>query len=95
MALNRKCPRCGSTKVQMSSERSKHGCLWLILFGIYYICWIMIKWMIGFMLLIMLDWWIAIIKAAMGKGYVWKCKGWFSGVRRYYYCHNCGYNFKV
>lgn len=35
--LNRKCPRCGSTKVQLSSERSKHGFFWLILFGFFYL----------------------------------------------------------
>ena len=37
MAINRKCPKCGSTKVQLSNERSKHGCLFVILFGIWYI----------------------------------------------------------
>ena len=26
------CPKCGSTKVQLSNESSKHGCLYLVLF---------------------------------------------------------------
>ena len=43
MAVNVKCPKCGSTKVQLSNEMSKHGCLWTVLFGIYYFMWIMIK----------------------------------------------------
>lgn len=36
MAINVKCPKCGSTKVQLSNESSKHGCLYMVLlvFGI-------------------------------------------------------------
>ena len=70
MAVNRKCPKCGSDHVQLSNERSKHGCLWLILFGLYYIGWVSVKWMIGFILLICYDWWMAIIKKISGKGHV-------------------------
>lgn len=95
MALNRKCPKCGSTKVQLSSQQSKHGCLWFILFGVFYIIWIMYKWVIGLIIFTMFDWWMAIIKAAQNKGYVWKCRQWFAGKTRYYYCHDCGYNFKA
>ena len=32
MAVNKKCPKCGSENVQLSNESSKHGCLFLILF---------------------------------------------------------------
>lgn len=95
MSLNRKCPKCGSTRVQLSNERSKHGFLWFLLFGIYYLCWIMFKWMIGFLVLCCYDWWMALIKASQGKGHVWLSKGFFTGVKRIYYCHDCGYNFKA
>lgn len=94
MSLNVKCPKCGSTSVQLSNVSSKHGCFWFILFGCYYLVWIFIKWMIGLMVLVCLDWWMAIVKAIMGKGYIWKCKRWFSGTKKVYYCHECGYNFK-
>lgn len=47
MAINVRCPRCGSTKVQLSNESSKHGCLYTALFGIWYLMWIMCKWMVG------------------------------------------------
>ena len=80
--------------MQLSSERSKHGCLWFILFGIYYITWILIKWTIGICILLLWDWWIAIIHAASGKGYVWKSKLWFSSTKKIYYCHDCGHNFR-
>ena len=35
-----KCPKCGSTKVQLSNESSKHGCLYMVLFGIWYFMWL-------------------------------------------------------
>ena len=94
MALNQKCPRCGSTHVQLSNVESKHGCLWFILFGWLYVMWVFMKWIIGFMIIILFDWWMAIIKKSQGKGYVWKGKRWFSGRKKIYYCHDCSYNFK-
>lgn len=95
MALNRKCPKCGGTRVQLSNVQSKHGCLWLILFGWLYFFWIMFKWMIGLMILCCYDWWMAIIQSTQQKGHVWQSKKWFSGSRKTYYCHDCGYNFNA
>lgn len=95
MGLNRKCPKCGSEKVQLSDNERKHGCLWLALFGSLYCIYLICKWIIGFSVLIFFDWWMAIIKRKQNKGYVWKSKKFFSGRSRYYYCHDCGYNFKV
>lgn len=95
MGLNRKCPKCGSTKVQLSNERSKHGCLYVILFGLWYIMWLFIRWMIGFMILMMYDWWMAIISKCQNKGYVWQSKKWFSNSKKIYYCHDCGHNFRA
>lgn len=95
MALNVKCPKCGDTRVQLSNETSKHGCLWTILFGVYYICWVLVKWMIGLCIFICFDWWMAIVQKSSGKGYVWQSKKWFSNKKKIYYCHNCGHNFRV
>ena len=95
MAVNVKCPKCGSTKVQLSNESNKHGCLMVILFGIFYASWFFIRCIIGIMLLICYDWWMAIIKKASGKGHVWQSKRWFSNRRRVFYCHDCGYNFRA
>lgn len=95
MAVNKKCPKCGSDHVQLSNERSKHGCLWTLLLGWIFIFWVMIKWIIGCMILCCYDWWMAIIKKCSGKGHVWQCRKWFSGNKRIYYCHDCGYNFKA
>ena len=95
MALNRKCPKCGSHRVQLSNESSKHGCLFLILFGIYYFFWMLFRYMIGFLIFILYDWWMAIIHAIAGKGHVWQSKRWFSNRRRLYYCHDCGHNFRA
>ena len=93
MALNQRCPRCGSTHVQLSNVETKHGCLWLILFGWLYLIWI-IKWCIGITVFLLYDWWMALFHLILGKGYVWKGKRWFSGRRKIYYCHDCAYNFK-
>ncbi len=95
MSLNRKCPRCGSDFVQLTNERSRHGCFFTLLFGVYYIIVVLFRWIIGLMLLICLDWWMAIIKTAAGKGYVWQCRKWFGSTKRVYYCHTCGYNFRA
>ena len=61
MALNRKCPKCGSDHVQLSNEKSKHGCFWTLLFGVVYICWVFIIWMIGCIIFICYDWWLELV----------------------------------
>ena len=94
MAMNQKCPRCGSANVQLTQDESKHGCFWFLMFGWLYLILIPIKWCIGLAVLVCIDWWVAIIKKSQGKGYVWKCKRWFSGRRKVYYCHDCSNNFK-
>ena len=95
MAINTKCPKCGSTKVQLSNEESKHGCMWFILLGWLFLIWVAIKWCIGLMVFFLYDWWVAIIHKCSGKGHVWQSKKLFSGRRRIYYCHDCGYNFRA
>ena len=94
MALNQQCPKCGSTNVQLSNVESKHGCFWFLVFGWMYLILIPIKWCIGLMVFICIDWWMYMIKKSQGKGYVWKSKRWFSGRKKTYYCHDCSYNFK-
>ena len=95
MSLNAKCPKCGSTKVQLSNESSKHGCLYMVLFGIWYFMWLMCKWCIGMMVFFCYDWWMAIVHKASGKGHVWQAKRWFSNRRKIYFCHDCGHNFRA
>ena len=95
MAINRICPKCGGNHVQMSDENSKHGCLWTLLFGVYYLIVLICKWVIGFCILILYDSWMSIVKKCQKKGYVWQSKKWFSGKKRVFYCHDCGYNFKA
>lgn len=94
MAINKKCPKCGSTKVQMSQKKSKHGLLWAILFGVFWLMWIFCKWCIGAMIWMFYDWWMAIVKKNQGKGYNYVSAGWFKGSKTYYYCHDCSHNFK-
>lgn len=94
MAINVKCPKCGGTNVQLSSESSKHGCFWFILLGWIYIPWVLFKWTIGLTIFCCYDWWMAIIHNKAGKGHVWISKRWFSGKNRYFYCHDCHHNFK-
>ena len=95
MALNVKCPKCGGTRAMLTGESKRHGCFWLVLFGIYYAVWSVIRWIIGLLILILFDWWIAILKAIAGKGYAWRSKRWFSPWRRTYYCPDCWYNFRA
>jgi len=64
------------------------------MFGWLFLIWILVKWCIGLVVFVCLDWWLAIIQKSQGKGYVWKCKRWFSGRKKTYYCHDCSYNFK-
>ena len=94
MALNVKCPKCGSTEVQITSVDGSKGLLWFILFGWFYLILLPIKWMIGLAVLICIDSWMSFLKKKEGVGYIWKCKRWFSGKRKTYYCHSCHNNFK-
>lgn len=95
MALNKKCPKCGGEKVQLSNEESKHGCFWFLMFGWLFLAWMMVKWVIGFMIFLLYDWWMAIVHTAAKKGHVWQCNKWFSGRRKIYFCHDCGHNFRA
>ena len=95
MAITGKCPRCGSNHVQLSIEKSRHGCLWTLLLGWIYILWVLIRWLVGIVLFFLWDWWTAILHAFMGKGHVWQCRKWFSGYKRVFYCHDCGCNFRA
>lgn len=90
-----KCPKCGSTKVQLSNERSKHGVLWLILFGWLYVIWWCLKLVAALMVLMFFDWWYALLKHNNKKGYVWLSKRIMENKTRIYYCHNCSNNFRV
>lgn len=94
MAINCKCPKCGSDHVQLSNEANKHGILFTIIFGLPYLIIVFFKYIIGLMILVCYDWWMAIIKNKQNKGYVWKSKRWFSGKKRMYYCHECHTNFR-
>ena len=94
MALNPKCPRCGSTQVQLTSNGSKHGCLWLLIFEWWYVIWIFFKWIIGLLLFVYVDWWMMLIRSIQGRGYVPLSKACFSGRRKTYYCRNCSNNFR-
>lgn len=93
--MNVKCPKCGSEHVQLSQSENKHGIIYLLLFWMIYVWVIFAKWFIGLCVLCFFDWWMAIIKKKQGKPYLWKFRGWFSNRKRFYYCHNCGYNFKA
>lgn len=94
MAINVRCPKCGSTRVQLSNERSRHGCLMTLLFGFYYLAVVAVRWIIGLVVLCVYDWWAAILHLICGKGHVWQCRKWFSGKKRIFYCHDCGHNFR-
>jgi hypothetical protein len=94
MFNNQKCPKCGSNHVQLSNVQSKHGFFWFLIFGWVYLVLIPIKWCLGLLTILCIDWWMALIKKSQGKGYVWKGKRWFSGRKKMYYCHECHHNFK-
>lgn len=95
MSIKKKCPKCGSEKVQLSNERNKHGILWLILFGWIYLMWWCFKLMIAAVVFIYWDWWFALIKKSQGKGYVWISKRIITNKSKIYYCHECGNNFRA
>ena len=96
MGINVKCPRCGSERCQLSNEEAKRdGCLYFLFFGVWYIFFLIIKLLIGLIVFLLVDWWVAIIRAHQGKGYVWLSKRILSGRRKIYFCHDCGFNFRA
>ena len=48
MGINKQCPYCGSTYVQLSNEETHHhGLFWWLFFGWYiWGCYILFKWAI-------------------------------------------------
>lgn len=95
MAVNRKCPKCGNDRVQLSNVRSNHGLIKFIFFGIFYLAFICVKWVIGATIFFVWDWWRYLIAKSSDKGYVWQSLRWFALNKKNYYCHECGYNFKA
>lgn len=94
MGINPKCPKCGSTKTKITTERNKHSFLWFVLFGWLWLFWWLCKAMAALMVLIYFDWWYAIIKKNQGKGYVWISKRIIQNSSRTYYCEKCHHNFR-
>lgn len=94
MSLNPKCPKCGSSKVRLTTQSSKHGFLWFILFGWLWLMWWLCKAMAAFCVLVYFDWWYALIKKNQGKGYVWLSKRIMQNKTRTFYCEECNHNFK-
>ena len=95
--INKLCPKCGSSRVQLSNEETHHhGFFWWLFFGWYawsvYIC---CKWTIGLTVFLCWDIWAYIIDKIKGVGHVWQCRRFFSGKKRVYYCHDCGFNFRA
>lgn len=89
-----RCPKCGSERVRLSDEKSEHGWLWMLVFGWAYLLLTLIKWVIGVLIFLYYDWWMALVKACMKKRHTWKCRQWFSGKKRVFCCSDCGYKFK-
>ena len=50
--------------------------------------------MASFIVFMFYDWWMYIVKRIQKKGYVWIAKR-FIGLKKVYYCHDCGYNFRA
>ena len=73
-----RCNNCGSENMtatiqSTTSYKQGHGCLWTILFGLFYWTWLIIKWtfkyLIVFLWYICVEWWRAIIVAISSKPY--------------------------
>ena len=71
MSINKTCPKCGSNKVELTHVNEGHGCLFTFLFGLWYWLWVLFKWFIGLMVLMVWDWWFAIIMLIAKKPYQW------------------------
>lgn len=94
MSKNPKCPKCGANDVTLTNENSKHGFLWLILFGIVWFTWWLTKATVAIFVFLCFDWWYAIIKKSSGKGYIWLSKRIIQNKSRIFHCNKCGHNFR-
>lgn len=85
--------------LRRDARAAKHGTKQARLFLVHRVrnlvfVWRIVKYCIGFAVLICFDWYMALIAKLLHKGYVWRCKSCFSGRKQLYYCHTCGYNFR-
>ena len=94
MSLNPKCPKCGSNKVILTNENSKHSFLWFILLGWLWVMWWFVKAMAALIVLVYFDWWYAMIKKNQNKGYVWLSKRIIQNKSKTFHCNKCNNNFR-
>lgn len=90
--MNKKCPKCGSSKTKVTQQLKKHGFLWWVFIGVW--VWLF-KVIFAMTVFMVYDWWMAIIKKIQGKGHIWRSKKMMSNTATIYYCDDCGNNFKV
>ena len=104
-----KCKKCGSenVKVEIVNEinyKTGHGCLFTILFGIFYWTWLMLKWIYKYIMFAVywITWgWISlIISKIQGKNFrqaEWLCKLMQKSGKNYNVqksvavCQDCGF----
>jgi DNA-directed RNA polymerase subunit RPC12/RpoP len=104
-----RCKNCGSKNVTTqvineTSYRRGHGCLFTILFGIFYWAWLVVKWtlklMIAILYLLLAAWIMVIAAAASNRQF--KHPRWFKKMMQrkgkvyneqtmVFVCNNCGY----
>lgn len=56
--MGKRCPKCGGyyTSAQIVNKvdfKQGHGCLWFLLFGIWYLLWITVKWSMKYFIFLM------------------------------------------
>ena len=108
-----RCRNCESTNVNVQAIneqdfRKGHGCLFTVLFGIYYWCWFIIKWTCKYTVYlfywIFAGWMQLIIakknnrpfeKPAFINKMMQKSGKMYNNVNTYVVCQDCGYREKI
>jgi hypothetical protein len=80
MSRHKRCSKCGNA---LFPDNIDEEILYGILYGIIYVIILLVKWMIGLMILVFYDWWMAICYSVYTvvtkdkRRYRWKCRNWF------------------
>lgn len=90
------CPRCGSSNVLSQQNLSiinkikvktrGHGFFWWLLFGIFYLIWVLCVWTFKAMYWLFIGWWVDLIKKSKEKK---------EREKVVHVCQDCGYRWET
>lgn len=88
------CPNCRGKNILISYEKEEEPNFYAVFFGIFYIIWFLFRCVLGILIFCFYDWWHAILEKRRGRSHLFRCRRWFRGSKKSYYCQDCKTHYK-